>query len=161
MNEEALGIPRGSLSRAERLWTPAACGRGSRKLRRIHVWLGPGERQTETEEGRERQRRGEAGRQREARPLARKHAHRRTRLILRATSTPQSGTRGHGHARTQMHWRAARHADTHLRVSRHINTQASGHANMQVCMSVYCSHVQASPNTLKTPVRSRDDGLAF
>ena len=75
MNEEALGIPRGSRSRAERLWTPAACGRGSRKLRRIHVWLGPGERQTETEEGRERQRRGEAGRQREARPLARKHAH--------------------------------------------------------------------------------------
>ena len=82
MNEEALGIPRGSRSRAERLWTPAACGRGSRKLRRIHVWLGPGERQTETEEGRERQRRGEAGRQREARPLARKHAHRRTRLSL-------------------------------------------------------------------------------
>ena len=36
----------------------------------------------------------------------------RARLSLRA------GTRGHGHARTQMHLRAARHADTHLRISR-------------------------------------------
>ena len=29
--------------------------------------------------------------------------------------------------------RAARHAVAHLRVSRHTNTQASGHANMQAC----------------------------
>ena len=76
----------------------------------------------------ERQIQGEAERGKERRaPLVRKHAHRRSRRSLR------TGTRGHGHARTQMNLRAARHAGTPSRVSKHTNSQASGHVNMQAC----------------------------
>ena len=66
----------------------------------------------------ERQKRDRDGeRQREAKrgaPLVRKHAHRRSRRSLR------TGTRGHGHARTQMNLRAARHAGTPSRIEKQV-----------------------------------------
>jgi hypothetical protein len=74
----------------------------------------------------ERQIQGEAERGKERRaPL---YASTRTGAPAAAT-----GTRGHGHARTQMNLRAARHAGTPSRVSKHTNSQASGHVNMQAC----------------------------
>jgi hypothetical protein len=60
------------------------------------------------------------------------HTHTHTRFY-RARLSLRAGTRRHGHARTQMNLRAARHAGTHLCVSRHPNSQASGHVNMQAC----------------------------